>query len=59
MNGILIQYEYSGDEAKWERAFTKFIEHIDNDPKLKGKFSYIVSRVKEGSKKVHRGNSER
>jgi hypothetical protein len=55
MNGILIQYTFTGDESEWEDTIGKFISQIDSDPLLKGKFSYIVSRAKGGSGRVHVG----
>jgi hypothetical protein len=60
MGGILIQYEYSGDEKKWEDIIRGFINNINRDERLRGKFSYIVNRAKEGSQRVHlaRWNTE-
>ncbi len=60
MDGILIQYDYSGDETLWQSAVEKFTSEIDADPLLKGNFSYRVSIAADGAGRVHVGawNSE-
>ncbi len=55
MDGILIQYDYSGDEVPWRAAVEEFTGEIDADPVLKGKFSYRVSIAADGIGRVHVG----
>ncbi|MCG8339534.1 MAG: hypothetical protein MJE63_33920 [Proteobacteria bacterium] len=55
MDGILIQYEYKGDESQWQAVVNKFIFDIDNDPELKGNFFYSVFKTSEPAKRVHVG----
>lgn len=55
MNGILIQYDYSGDETPWQAAVEEFISKIDADPSLRGKFSYNVNIAADGVGRVHVG----
>ncbi len=55
MDGILIQYDYSGEEAPWQSAVEKFTSEIDADPVLKGNFSYRVSIAADGVGRVHVG----
>lgn len=55
MHGISIRYEFSGDEADWEDVIRTFIDNIDNDPEISGKFHYQVSKAKEGNLRVHWG----
>ena len=43
MFGILIQYNYDGDEGAWMAAVEEFVAAIDADPALAGKFSYRVN----------------
>jgi hypothetical protein len=42
MFGIVIDYNFSGDEAAWREAIDTFLGHIDADDRLKGRFSYQV-----------------
>ena len=55
MFGILIQYDYSGDEAPWQAAIDSFVSQIDADPALRGKFSYQVNVAADGKRRVHVG----
>jgi quinol monooxygenase YgiN len=55
MFGILIQYNYEGDEATWKAAVTEFVSNIDADPALSGKFSYQVNIAADGKGRVHVG----
>jgi hypothetical protein len=55
MHGILIQYDYDGDEAAWLAAVEDFVAAIDNDTALHGKFSYRVNIAPDGIGRVHVG----
>ena len=55
MFGILIEYEFSGDEAEWKRAVDAFVENIDQDPRLSGRFSYQVNVRADGGGRIHVG----
>jgi len=53
--GIVITYDYDGDEADWQAAVDGFIADIDADPRLKGRFTYQVNRALEGPGRIHIG----
>jgi hypothetical protein len=55
MDGILIQYEFNGDEKQWQTAINEFITQVNGDSELKGKFVYSVFKTSEPSKRVHVG----
>ncbi len=55
MPGILIEYDYSGDEAAWQDAVNTFIANVGNDARLQGRFSYQVNIKKDGVGRVHYG----
>jgi len=55
MHGILIQYNYDGDEGTWLAAMEDFVAAIDADPALRGKFSYRVNVAADGVGRVHVG----
>ncbi len=55
MFGILIQYDYDGDEAPWLAAIEAFVTAIDADPDLRRKFSYRVATAADGVGRVHVG----
>ncbi len=55
MYGIVIEYDYSGDEAAWQSAVDTFIGHIDADERLKGRFSYLVNVRNDGAGRIHIG----
>ena len=55
MDGILIQYEFNGDENLWKSTTDAFIKAIGDDPELKGKFNYSVFKTSEPTKRVHVG----
>jgi hypothetical protein len=59
MQGIVIQYAYSGDEAEWKSIVDGFVADIDTDPKLKGLFSYEVNVAADGVSRVHIGRWEK
>ena len=54
-HGILIQYRYSGDEAAWKAATGAFIDAIDADSDVAGRFSYSVNVLADGEGRVHVG----
>ncbi|NQV21095.1 MAG: hypothetical protein HQ511_06740 [Rhodospirillales bacterium] len=55
MHGIVIEYDYSGDEAEWKGAVEAFVGHIDADDRLRGRFSYQVNVTGDGGGRVHIG----
>ena len=55
MFGATVQYEFSGNEAEWDAAVATFVQEIDADPDVSGRFTYRVTRVKDGSKRIHWG----
>jgi len=55
MFGIVIEYDYAGDEATWRDAVDTFIAEIDADERLKGRFSYQVNVRNDGAGRVHIG----
>ncbi|MBL4727340.1 MAG: hypothetical protein JKY83_11840 [Rhizobiaceae bacterium] len=55
MHGITITYEFDGDEAEWESAVQDFINAINNDSEIAGKFTYQVHKAKEGNRRIHWG----
>ncbi|MBT4262623.1 MAG: hypothetical protein HN580_29090 [Deltaproteobacteria bacterium] len=55
MEGILIQYEYSGDESQWQETVKEFVTNVKNDSQLTGKFFYSVFKTSEPNKRVHVG----
>lgn len=55
MFGIVIKYDYSGDETDWLTAVDTFISNINEDARLKGRFSYQVNVAGDGKGRVHIG----
>ena len=55
MHGIEIQYELKGDEAEWNAAVATFVQAIDADADIAGRFTYRVTKAKEGNKRIHWG----
>ena len=55
MFGIVIDYDFSGDEADWQKVMDSFIGNINADDRLKGRFSYMVNARKDGTGRVHIG----
>ena len=55
MYGILIQYDYDGDEDDWLTACEAFVTGVNSDPALQGKFSYRVHKAIDGNARVHVG----
>lgn len=59
MQGIVIQYAYSGDEGHWKAVVEGFVANVEADPKLKGEFSYEVNVAPDGISRVHIGRWEK
>lgn len=55
MRAITISYTYSGDEAEWQQAIQHFIDALDNDAAIAGKFTYQVAKADDGVTRVHWG----
>ena len=55
MNGIVISYEYSGDEKVWQEVVGTFIAALDADNEVGDGFSYIVTKSREGTKRTQIG----
>ena len=55
MDGVSIRYRYDGDEAAWRAAIDEFIDAVDADPDISGKFSYAVSVAGDGIMRAHVG----
>jgi hypothetical protein len=55
MFGILIQYDYDGDEGSWMAAVEEFVGAVDADPALRGKFAYRFNIAADGVGRVHVG----
>ena len=55
MFGIVIEYDFSGDETEWREAIDGFIGHINADDRLNGRFSYRVNIRNDGGGRIHIG----
>ncbi|MDP6345251.1 MAG: hypothetical protein QF578_21140 [Alphaproteobacteria bacterium] len=55
MLGIVIEYDFDGDEATWADAVETFVKAIDDDPRLRGRFSYQVNVRADGGGRIHVG----
>ena len=55
MDGISIRYQYDGDGAAWQSAVDAFIDAVNSDSDLAGKFSYAVSVAGDGITRNHVG----
>lgn len=58
MNGIVISYEFDGDEAEWVALVGAFVAALNADDELNGGFSYVVSKSKNSPKRTHMGRWE-
>ncbi|MBT3915522.1 MAG: hypothetical protein HN731_01885 [Rhodospirillaceae bacterium] len=56
MFGIVIEYDYAGDEAEWQDAIDTFTGQIDADDRLRGRFSYQVNVSNDGNGRIHIGH---
>ncbi len=54
--GIVIEYDFSGDEQAWRAAVDDFLKEIAADPALAGRFHYEVNVRADGSGRVHVGH---
>ncbi|MGJ8529706.1 putative quinol monooxygenase [Maritalea sp.] len=55
MNGIVISYQYSGDEDEWKAVTQAFVAAIEADEKLGGRFTYIVTKSRSTDTRTHIG----
>lgn len=55
MHGISIRYEFTGDEGEWETAIRTFIDAVNDDAEIAGRFHYQVSKAREGNLRIHWG----
>ena len=55
MFGIVIRYQFQGDENDWRQAVDAFVDAIDNDPQAAGRFHYAVTNVGDGATRIHIG----
>ena len=53
--GILVEYEYTGDENQWKDVIDSFIHSVNADNVLRGKFDYTVTKAVEGNGRIHIG----
>ncbi len=54
-HGIVIIYDYDGDEDEWRAACETFVAAINTDQRLRGRLTYQVNRAAEGPRRVHIG----
>ena len=55
MRGIVIRYRYSGDEAAWQTAMNNFINAINSDAAVVGRFRYTATVSADGIGRTHVG----
>ena len=55
MDGISIRYDYNGNEDEWREAVNTFIDAVNDDPDIAGKFHYAVSVAGDGVLRSHTG----
>ena len=55
MDGISVRYRHDGDEQTWRDAIDAFIDAVDADPDISGKFSYAASVAGDGVTRAHVG----
>ena len=55
MEGIIVRYRYDGDEAIWRSTIDAFIDAINADEAVKGRFKYFVTIAKDGVGRTHVG----
>src|SRR5690606_1792627 len=53
--GITISYKYSGPEETWLAAVDEFIQALDGDPEVSGKFNYQVAVADDQVTRIHWG----
>ncbi len=55
MQGIIVRYDYSGDEARWRAVVGDFISAISDDPEARGRFRYTVTVAGDNRTRTHIG----
>jgi len=55
MQGIVVRYRYSGDEADWKAAMRDFIDAIGADEAVSGRFRYVATVAADGVARLHMG----
>ena len=55
MYGISVRYEYDGPEQPWENVINAFIDAVNADTELAGRFDYQVNIGRDGKSRVHWG----
>ncbi|MCP4384234.1 MAG: hypothetical protein GY798_22965 [Hyphomicrobiales bacterium] len=55
MEGIIVRYRYDGDDAPWRSTINRFIDAINADEAVKGRFRYSVTIAKDGVGRTHIG----
>ncbi len=53
MDGLLIEYEYEGDEAAWGETIQAFLRAIAADARAAGRFRYQVFVKADGKSRTH------
>ena len=53
MGGLLIEYQYAGDENEWQEAVDNFLKNIAGDERLRTGFRYHVFVKEDGVSRVH------
>lgn len=55
MQGIIVRYRYSGDEAAWRRTAEEVVKSINADEVVRGRFHYAVTVSADGVGRMHVG----
>ena len=55
MQGIVVRYDYSGDEAAWRAVVDEFVSAILADPDVRGRFRYTVTVAADDRSRTHVG----
>lgn len=55
MEGIVVRYAYSGDEAAWRSVIDAFLDALAADDAVRGRFHYAVTIGKDETSRVHVG----
>jgi len=55
VNGIIVRYSYSGDEAAWRAVVDDFVAAIADDPAARGRFRYAVTVASDNRTRTHVG----
>ncbi|MES0879851.1 hypothetical protein [Roseibium sp. SCP14] len=54
MRNVLVEYVYTGNEEPWQQLIADFLNAVEADARLAGRFHYQVFSMPEG-RKVHIG----